>query len=48
MLKSRVIKDRGDLNVWRHREEFCIDEQLFIGVYLAFCLSCYTLRNIKK
>ena len=43
----------GDLNsVVCYRvtspEEFSIDEQLFVGIYLAFCLSCFTLRNIKK
>ena len=29
-------------------EEFSIDGQQFVGIYLAFCLSCFTLRNIKK
>ena len=49
----RCIKVGGDLNSfsvseWRHRKEFSIDEQLLIGIYLEFCLSYYTLRNIKK
>ena len=43
----------GDLNsvvcwIVTSPEEFSIDEQLFVGIYLAFCLSCFTLRNIKK
>ena len=29
-------------------EEFSIDEQLFVGIYLEFCLICFTLREIKK
>ena len=51
--QAKMYRLGGDLNsvVWERvtsPEELSIDEQLFVGIYLVFCLSCFTLRNIKK
>ena len=50
----QLTKNKMDLNnlkMTNHPpspEEFSIGSQLFVGIYLAFCLNCFTLRNIKK
>ena len=46
-IDQEVISTASSASAWRQPEEFSIAEQLFVGIYLAFCLSCYTLRNIK-
>ena len=43
-----VSSTASSASAWRQQEVFSIDEQLFGVIYLAFCLSCFTLRNIKK
>ena len=43
-----MISTASSGSAWRHPEEFSIVEQLFVGIYLAFCLRCYIFRNTEK
>ena len=48
VLSSKVISTASSVSAWRHIEEFSIDEQQFVDIYLAFCLSCYTLKTSRN
>ena len=49
-LRRSIKLTASSASAWRHPEKFSIDEQLFVGRYLAFCRSCspWEPQEIKK